>query len=204
MTDTKHEILALLARRESSVQGLALELGMTAAGVRQHMSALEAQGLVTYRKLGREPNRPTHLYRLSDAGKAALPKRYDLLAEALVEGVEAQQGPASLRGLLERAGAQLAARLPTPAATAEPGLRRRQTLERLEHELGWRAEMTEDAAGALSITLFQCPFQSVSKRHPEVCPAFYAGLLGALFGPGQTTCTPVSEGIACCRIAFRP
>ncbi len=186
------------------MQGLALALGMTAAGVRQHVSALEAQGLVTYRKHGREPYRPTHVYRLSDAGKAALPMRYDLLAEALLEGVKAQQGEASVRSLLERAGAQVAARLPPVAATAEPRVQRRQTLERLEGELGWRGEVAEDAAGALSITLFHCPFQSVSKRHPEVCPAFYAGLLGALFGPGRITCDPVSDGIACCRIAFHP
>lgn len=204
MADTKHEILEKLARRESSVQDLALELGMTVAGVRQHVSALEAQGLVTFRKRGREANRPTHLYRLSDAGKAALPKRYDLLAEALVESAKAEQGEASVRRMLERAGAQVAMRLPQATATAEPHLQRRQTLERLEHELGWRGEVVEDPAGALSVTLFQCPFQSVSKRHPEVCPAFFAGLFGGLFGRGQMTCEPVSEGIACCRIAFRP
>jgi DeoR family transcriptional regulator, suf operon transcriptional repressor len=203
MADTKQEILALLARQEWSAQGLAEQMGMTPAGVRQHVTALEAQGLVTHRKQGGEPNRPTLLYRLSEDGKEAFPKRYDLLARMLVQSVKEQVGPEGAMRLVERVGEKVAAELPAGHA-ADPKIHRREVLAALERELSWEGKIAEKPSGGIEITLYQCPFQSVSKQHPDVCPAFFGGLFRTLLEAGSVSCTPITDGpdagIACCRL----
>jgi DeoR family suf operon transcriptional repressor len=205
--DTKREILSLLARQECSAQGLAEQLGMTPAGVRQHVSSLEAQGLVIHRKQGGEPNRPTYLYRLSDEGKESFPRRYDLLARSLLQSMKEEVGVEPALRLVERVGAKVAAQLP-PGQHADPRVRRREALALVERELAWQGKVAEDGAGGTTITLYQCPFQSVSKQHPDVCPAFFGGLLRTLLGAKPVTCTPVTDGpgagIACCQITIGP
>lgn len=207
MTDTKSEILSLLTRQEWSVQDLAHRLSITGAAVRQHIAGLEAQGLVTHRKQGGEPNRPTFLYRLSEQGKEAFPKRYDLLAHVLLQSLEEEVGTEGASRALERAGEQVAADLPS-GRSADPAVRRRETLAALERELAWQGQWVEETNGELNLTLYLCPFQSVSKQHPEVCPAFFRGLFLELLQAGGVTCVPVTEGseagIACCRIRIDP
>jgi len=174
---------------------------MTPAGVRQHVSALEAQGFVTHRKQGGEPNRPTYLYRLSEEGKESFPRRYDLFARALLQSMKEEVGAETAMRLVERVGTRVAAAL-SAGSNGDRWAGRHEALARVERELAWQGDVAEDGAGGLMVTLYQCPFQSVSKQHPEVCPAFFGGLFRTLLGPRPVTCTPVTDGpgIACCRI----
>lgn len=202
MADTKKEILELLARQEWSAQGLAERLSMTPAGIRQHLSALEAQGWITHRKLGGEPNRPTYLYRLSEAGKATFPKRYDLLAASLVRTAKGDLGPEATLELVEHAGRDVASHVaPTGADRADDVHR---ALAYLDSVVACRGDISTEPSGALRVLLYQCPFQSVSREHPEVCPAFFRGLFGALLGNPSVACTPISQGLACCEVSIGP
>jgi predicted ArsR family transcriptional regulator len=199
VADTKQDIIELLAREELSAQGLSERLSMTPAGIRQHLVALEGQGLVIHRRLGGEPNRPTSLYRLSEAGKASFPKRYDLLAASMVRTAKGDLGAESTVRLLEHAGREVAAQVaPAGGDRADDALR---ALACLDPVLAERRDITADSSGALRVLLHHCPFQTVSKEHPEVCPAFFRGLFGALLGARSVSCTPVTQGLACCEIA---
>ena len=199
MADTKEEILALLTREERSAQMLAEELKMTPAGIRQHLSALEAQGLITHRKQGGEPNRPTYLYRLSESGKAAFPRKYDLLAAELVRTAKGELGPDVAARLVEHAGRQVAERI--DGSHGDPVSRAVEALAYLNSTTTCRGDVIADPDGTVRMTLYQCPFQSVSKEHPEVCPAFLGGLFKSLLGAKAVTCTPVAAGLACCQVS---
>lgn len=198
MTDTKQEIIELLAREERSAQRLAEDLKMTPAGVRQHLSALEAQGLVTFRKLGGEPNRPTHLYRLSDSGRATLARRYDLLAAVLLRGVKAQFGGPATEQLVEEAGAEVAAEAGAPLSGEFPA-RAKSALTLLKEKLDTAGDLALENGNAC-YTLYHCPFQSVSQHHADLCPAFFGGLFRALLGAREVSCARITSGVGCCEV----
>jgi predicted ArsR family transcriptional regulator len=213
MADTKQEILGLLGHQERSAQDLAQHLAMTPAGVRQHLAALEAQGLIVHRKLGGEPNRPTYLYSLSEAGKATFPKAYALLTNMLLRRAKGELGTDETEKFVQRAGAEAAAGLEnagpraghpsTGQPIAEQSVvgqsslveRARAALAVLDETLPERCDF-EPTPDGVRITVYQCPIQAVAQQHPESCPAFFRGLLGAAL---QVRETP-REGVACCTI----
>jgi DNA-binding transcriptional ArsR family regulator len=57
-------LLTLKKRGEARAEEIAEALGVTPSGVRQHLSALRAEGLVAYRKSRAGPGRPKFAYRL--------------------------------------------------------------------------------------------------------------------------------------------
>jgi DeoR family suf operon transcriptional repressor len=199
MPDTKEEILVLLMREEHSAARLADALKMTPAGIRQHLTALQAQGLIVHRKLGGEPNRPTYLYRLSESGKATFPRKYDLLAAELVRTAKGELGTEAAARLIEHAGQQVASRL--AGSSGDAVTRAWEALAYLNATGTCRGDVIADPDGTLRMTLYQCPFQTVSTEHPEVCPAFFGGLFRSLLGAQAVTCTPVTEGLACCQVS---
>lgn len=204
MTDTKQDILENLARREYAAQELAARLSMTTTAIRNHVTELEAQGFVTHRKVGGKPSRPKFLYRLSDAGAAAFPHRYDLLAVSLVRSIANESGEAAALSLVEQAGADVASRqrLTRPSGPAPD--RQRAVLGQMERELAWTSDIQVEASGAFRLLLYQCPFRSISREYLGTCPAFFSGLFRAAFGGGSVMCTAKPEADVCCRIAWTP
>jgi DeoR family suf operon transcriptional repressor len=171
---------------------------MTPAGVRQHLSALEAQGLVTFRKLGGEPNRPTHLYRLSDAGRESLARRYDLLADILLKGVKAQLGGPATGRLMEQTGADVVADAGA-SLTGDFPTRAKGALKFLKEKLDTAGDLALENGNAC-FTLYHCPFQAVSQHHSDLCPAFFGGLFRALVGAQEVSCVHVTTGVGCCEV----
>src|SRR5581483_685827 len=74
---------------------------ITVSGARQHLVALERDGLVAHRDLRDGPGRPRHLYGLTPAGDALFPRNYAGLANELLEYVE-DEDPALVQRLFER------------------------------------------------------------------------------------------------------
>ena len=74
MQETRQQILDYLRRRgEASIRDLGQHLGLTATGVRQHVTILERAGLVRSREQRGRVGRPALLYQLSDDGEARWP-----------------------------------------------------------------------------------------------------------------------------------
>ncbi len=109
MQETRQQILDYLRRRgEASIRDLGQHLGLTATGVRQHVTILERAGLVRSREQRGRVGRPALLYQLSDDGEARYPKQYHRLAGALLESLTDGADEGELRVLLERIGERLA------------------------------------------------------------------------------------------------
>lgn len=198
-TGTKHEILKLLVREERSAYGLAEALGVSAAAVRQHLETLEALGLVVKRKAVTQPSRPTFLYRLSRAGARAFPKRYALLLTLLVGALIERDGPTAMLGVVSAAARRLAA--PFYERFRQVGKRERWALlvDWLQEQLEWEASVSEDG-DQHRVTIHHCPFQDVSKEHPEICGLFFTTLIHALYGNVPVEQAPTPFAAACCAL----
>jgi predicted ArsR family transcriptional regulator len=88
MQTTKQQILTLLKRTGSvTVEEAAGALAVASMTARQHLVGLERDGLVRVEKVRRSTGRPHYLYVLTPKGEEMFPRRYDLLAQILLEEV---------------------------------------------------------------------------------------------------------------------
>lgn len=159
---------------------LAARLGMSLNAVRHHLKELEADGLVEYERQHRGVGAPTFAYRLSAAGEALFPRRYESTLTELLDYVVRRDGRASAVAVLEARYDALAHRLAQELAGATPSERMAAVAQLLSDE-GYMAEGT---ASADSGTLIEhnCAVQAVAERFPEICAAearFLASALGA-------------------------
>jgi predicted ArsR family transcriptional regulator len=159
---TKGRILAVLRRREASINALAKEVGISGNAVRQHLMALQADGLV--REAGSSAStggKPAQLYALTAEAEEIFPKAYALVLKAVVRQLIGRDGLPVTLELLRETARQAAPAGPPPGKGVEPAL---EVLRSLGGDV--RAEETEE--GWL-IQGAGCPLSDVVMGTPEVC-----------------------------------
>lgn len=98
MHSTKTDILAILKRTDgSTVDELASELGLASMTVRQHLTALERDGVVVSHEVRRPMGRPRFSYRLTEDGHRRVSQGHDRMLTLLVEQAGRLE-PADLEG----------------------------------------------------------------------------------------------------------
>src|SRR6476660_533776 len=154
-------------RGEVRVDELAGVLGVTVSAVRQHLSALQADGWVLHRQVRAGPGRPHHLYRLSPEGDRLFPRAYaaitiDLLAEAEAED------PEIVERMFERRRARRVER-------AKVRLEGKSLPERV-HELtsildedGYLAEAIDLPDGKFRIVEHNCAILAFASKYGTAC-----------------------------------
>ena len=128
--------------------------------MRQHLSALQADGWVLHREVRAGPGRPHHLYRLSPEGDRLFPRAYaaitiDLLAEAEAEDPEIVERMFERRRVrrVERAQERLEGKsLPEQV----------QELTRILDEDGYLAEAIDLPDGTFRIVEHNCAILAVA------------------------------------------
>jgi DeoR family transcriptional regulator, suf operon transcriptional repressor len=159
---------------------LAARLGMSQNAVRHHLKELEADALVEYERQHRGVGAPTFAYRLSPAGQALFPRRYEATLTELLDYVVRRDGRASAVAVLEARYNALARRLGEELAGATPSERMAAVAQLLSDE-GYMAEGTA-SSGTGTLIEHNCAVQAIAERFPEVCAAearFLAAALGA-------------------------
>jgi predicted ArsR family transcriptional regulator len=98
LTDTKRRIVERLKRVESATAAtLAAEFELTDTAIRQHLDALESNGLVERHQRPPEGRgRPPVLWRLTDLATDLFPDRHADLTVELVESIRTSLGNAAL------------------------------------------------------------------------------------------------------------
>jgi DeoR family suf operon transcriptional repressor len=174
-------VLIELKRGNSlTAKELAARLGTSLNAVRHHLKELEADALVQYERQHRGVGAPTFAYRLSAAGEALFPRRYEATLTDLLDYVVRRDGRASAVAVLEARYDALAHRLGQELAGATPSERMAAVAQLLSDE-GYMAEGTA-SAGSGTLIEHNCAVQAVAERFPEVCAAearFLAAALGA-------------------------
>jgi len=148
---------------------LAAELGVSLNAARHHLKELEAEGLIQYERLHRRIGAPAFAYRLSPAGEALFPRRYQETLTALLEQMVERNGREAAVALLESHFEGLARRLRTELADSTP-TERLHALGRVLSEEGYMAEV-DTRGGQATLTEHNCAIPAVAERFPEICAA---------------------------------
>ena len=159
--------------------GLAPVLGLTAAAVRRHLDAMEAEGVVEARTPApatrpRGRGRPAREYVVAAGGHRQLPGGYDEMALSALAFLVETGGEEAVRRFAEVRAAALQARLAGVVAAAGDDVadRVRALAEALAAE-GYAATARPVGAGtpAEGTQLCQghCPVQRVAESFPQLC-----------------------------------
>jgi DeoR family transcriptional regulator, suf operon transcriptional repressor len=162
-------LLELKRAGSLTVKQLAARAGMSLNAVRHHVRELESSGLVGYERQHQGVGAPTFLYRLTAAGHALFPHRYEAVLVEILEEIVAQQGRTAAVRLLESRFHRRSHDLKAGLIGLAPSSRIGALAELLSNE-GYMAEASSQLEAG---TLIQhnCPIRSVAERFPEVCAA---------------------------------
>lgn len=165
---TRQEVLnAIKIRGPKTADDLASLLGISPVAVRQHVSALEAEGYIQTSIERRGLGRPVHRYSLTQRGDETFPRNYDELAFSILDEVKALYGEEALEQILiarrKRAAAMLRARL--------NGLAPRERLAELiqvQNKTGYMAQ-ADEKEDCIVLREHNCPICQVAQNYPAAC-----------------------------------
>jgi len=201
MQATRQEILDYLRRRgQATVRDLGAHLALTPTGIRQHLTVLERDGMIEAHEERGRVGRPALVYRLTSAGDGLFPKKYDALANALIDEARVLLGPEALQKLMKNVAARFAEPYMARLEGKSPNERTEEATKILQ-ERGCMAERTWDGEDLL-IAQHACPFPNVATRNSAVC-ALDVEFVRRLVGADARLTTSLLRGDDACTYRVR-
>ena len=196
---TRGEILESIKMNGSTTaEALAKELGISPVAVRQHLTGLEAEGLILATPQRRGLGRPVHRYRITPRGDESFPRDYSGLANSLLDELRTTQGESAVESLFA-SRAQRIIEVNRRKTQNKPLADRVKLIARIQSEAGFMAESRVDGDDIL-LEEHNCAICLVAKQHACACNQEFAWIK-ELVGPdarverekhilaGQHTCT---------------
>lgn len=205
MQRTKSQIITHLKRAGgSTVDELATALGLARMTVRQHLATLERDELVVSREVRRPTGRPHFVFSLSDKGHELFPKRYDRLADMLLQAVAFLDSaeiegltPAQKKKLILQKVVTSLAQAHALKIAGKPLPERVAAVAAILQQEGGFAEWRQKEHG-YEIIDYNCVYRKVVESHEEMCD-WHLALLSQLLGQDVTCKQFMSRGAQCCR-----
>jgi predicted ArsR family transcriptional regulator len=203
MQATRQQILDYLRQRgHGTVKQIGADLGLTATGIRQHLTVLERDGLVQAQEERGHVGRPALVYRLTSVGDALYPKKYDELANALIEEARTVLGPQSLARLMKSVAVRFAGDYGPHAARGQPLEERlREVGDVLERRGNVVSVIADD--GEYAICKHTCPYWNVATKNSIVC-ALDVEFVRQLVGEDVRLTTSLLRGDSRCTFHIKP
>ena len=169
-TGTRRALLERLKRAgPQEAQALGAHLGVTAMAVRQHLYALEAEGIVVAEEEPRPLGRPAKLWALTAAAEPFFPDGHAELTLGLLDAMGTAFGPKGLDKLL-------AARTQAQAEAYGARVGRHKTLKRrlealaeIRSEEGYMAEVRAAGRGCYLLIENHCPVCAAARACRGLC-----------------------------------
>lgn len=203
LPETRRQMLELLKRRgEADTEAIAIALGITPSGARQHLTALLHDGLVTHRADRTGPGRPKHLHALTAAGDALFPRNYVDLTNELLEYIE-DEDPALLQRIFDRRAQRRLDR----ARVRSIGLSfpdRVRLVAQILDEDGYLADFAEQSDGSFLITEHNCAVLAVAQKYRHACSTELSFLQALLPEAAVTRVAHRLGGAHVCAYEVRP
>jgi len=199
-------IIALLRRREQSVEELAAELGVTDNAIRAQLQALERDGIVRQAGIRRAGvvGKPPTTFEIAPAAEKLLSTAYAPVLRALVVALEHRMAKAELDGLFREVGRRLAAENGVTAGGVPDSPQELEKRVRAAAELlgalGGELEI-ERATDGYMLRGFACPLSDAVCAQPNVCHAVEE-LVSQMVGVPVRECCE-RDGKARCRFEVR-
>ncbi|MCC7363098.1 MAG: ArsR family transcriptional regulator [Dehalococcoidia bacterium] len=164
---TRQELLrALKQHGPATAELLAAGAYLSPGAVRQHLMALEAQGLVRFEVERAGPGRPRHLFSLTEAGHQLFPQAYDTLSRDLLDALEGEEPEVRAR-VLDRLG-ELQFDRHAGQFDRKDIAGRVEALHSILEEDGYLPVFFAGDGGT-TLRMVHCPHWRIAKQHPEVC-----------------------------------
>lgn len=202
---TKSRVLALLKRSGgSTVDDLTRLLGLAPMTIRQHLTALQRDGLISAREVRRPTGRPHFVFTLTADGEETFPRRYDVLAEMILDEIaflrprdlENVDAAGRRRIVLERVAERTAAGYRDRFDGKALSERVRLLAELLQEESGF-AEYESTEKG-YEVRDYNCVFHKLARSDSEVCH-WHLTLMRTLIGADVLHDRSIWAGAECCR-----
>lgn len=164
----QHLLKLLLATKTGlTVEALSQQLDISRNAVRQHLAALELEGLVAKGVTHPTRGRPEQLYELTAKGHELFPRKYSWFSELLIESLREETSPEHLRQRFIEMGKRVGAQL--PAIAGGPAERIKQ-MTNVMRDLGYESTTREGSGQAWPvIEATNCVFHHLASRFPDVC-----------------------------------
>ncbi|NNG05086.1 MAG: transcriptional regulator [Inquilinus sp.] len=169
---TRRAVLdTLKCEGRAEVRALADAIGVSGVAVRQHLLALEAEGLVAAEDEARPKGRPVKLYRLTEAAARYFPDAHAELTVGLLGSMRQAFGEAGLNRLLSVRGREQADEYLTRMAGATDLRARLDSLAAIRTEEGYMAEIREAPGGGFLLIENHCPICRAAAACSGLCEA---------------------------------
>ena len=196
------ELLQLLLKNKAGLTAdeLSAQLEITRNAVRQHLAALENDGLVKKGITRASGGRPEQLYVLTDKGNECFPRHYAWFAQLLIESVQQDAGADGLNERLSSMGALVGKQLRTQHPELVNRGEKIQKLAEIMEQLGYNARSTgSDKATVLEAD--NCVFHTLALANPNICQ-FDLALLAAFTDSAVDHHECMAKGGNICRFKF--
>jgi predicted ArsR family transcriptional regulator len=201
--DRQKQLLRLLLRSKPglTVDELASALKITRNAVRQHLAALQRDGLVALGATRPSGGRPQQLYALTEKGKEVFPRHYSWFAQLVIEAIKHEHGAEGLRKRLESVGAAVAAQLRTQSPELDSREQKVRKLAAVMERLGYDARSVAGTDKAPVIEADNCVFHELAVKNPEICH-FDLAMMGAFSDSKVEHQECMARGGNACRFKF--
>ena len=195
-------MIALKRRGEASADQLAEALGITPSGVRQHLAALRAAGVIASRQERGRPGRPTDLFHTTDLAEAVFPKAAVDLSVELLDHIE-EEDPQLVSRIFERRRDRRVEQ--SRAQLAGKNLHEKiSLLAGVLDEEGYIADFEKLPGGAYRMTLHSCAIWAVASRYGQACATELEFLREVLPEVEIERVAHKAAGAYACRYEIRP
>lgn len=168
MKSTRDRIMhTLLNNPRSTINELAVAVGINSISVRHHLNSMLAEGLVSAEEERHGVGRPRLVYFLTDTGIEKFPTRYYRFTNRLLDQLKDVLPPETVKRLFTAMAKELAEEH-APEAEKLPLDARMTLLKTLLAQEGFVVEWEVDN-DEVRIHEITCPYFHVGQAHPEVC-----------------------------------
>ena len=176
--------IAKLLKTEGPIDSaqLAQRLGLTAMAVRQHLYALQREGLVTSEERPVPIGRPAKFWRLTPEADHLFPEAYAELSVALIDSVKDAFGDEGLERVLTSRCARQRADYGKRIRPDDSLERKLDALAKVRSEEGYMAEIRREADGSFLLVENHCPICAAANACQGFCSTeldLFRSVLGA-------------------------
>jgi len=212
LVTTRRDLLLLLRTRPGiTVNELARSLSLSVVGVRRHLETLAAEQVVVQVPAVRGGTggvgRPPHGWRLSPTGLELFPRRYDALANDLLEDLAEEAGPETVEAVLARRTDKLVAQYESALEGVDDPVEKVRVLAELRDQGGYVTECHLGDEGEVLLVENNCAIHRVAEKHSVVCNmelVLFRRVLGPEVEVTRQAHTMAGDPVCCYRVCPRP
>ena len=163
----QHILWFIKTEGAAQAETIADKVDISVSGIRQHLTTLEAEGLLTHAEVRDGPGRPRHLYSLTTAAEAFFPSGYAQLADELLQGLD-EEDPALLTRLIQRRAQRRLDELSKRVSKLPFEERVRVIAAQMDQD-GFLVDVETRPDGSYVIVERNCAMLSIARKYGQIC-----------------------------------